>query len=72
VPARALARLVAHEVLALCVGAGMGWLVLAGRAQASRASLVPWLAGLATFSLALLLPALRQTDARRRPDPAGR
>jgi hypothetical protein len=66
VPARALAHLVAHEVLALAVGAGMGWLVIAGRSQASRASLVPWLAGLATFSVALLLPSLRAGARGRR------
>ena len=63
VPVGSLARLAAHELLALGVGAGMAWLVVVGRTQASRASIIPWLAGLAMLSIALLLPVLRPRDS---------
>ena len=59
VPAGSLARLASLELLALGVGAGMALLVVVGRSQASRASIVPWLAGLAMFSVAVLVPVLR-------------
>lgn len=63
VPAGSVARLVAHEVVALAVGAAMATLVVVGRSQASRSSIVPWLGGLAMLSVALLLPVLRSRGA---------
>ena len=64
VPAASLLRLVIQQVLVLAAGAGMAAVVVIGRSQASRASIVPWLAGLALLSVALVIPVLRPGSDR--------
>ncbi|MCU1675278.1 MAG: hypothetical protein JWM93_36 [Frankiales bacterium] len=64
VPAGSLLRMLGHHAAGLAVGVGMAWLVIVGRSQASRASIIPWLAGLATLTVALLLPVVRQRVRR--------
>ncbi|MDQ1727106.1 MAG: hypothetical protein QOK14_1151 [Frankiaceae bacterium] len=67
VPVRSLALLVAQQLAALTVGVGMALLVVAGRSQAARPSPIPWLAGLATLFVALLVPTLRGGGRRDGP-----
>ncbi|MDQ1680645.1 MAG: hypothetical protein QOI42_1504 [Frankiaceae bacterium] len=55
-----LVRLAVAEIAVVSLGAGMALLVVAGRTQASRASILPWIAGLVTVGVAMLVPALER------------
>jgi hypothetical protein len=55
-----LLRLAVAEIGVVSLGVGMGLLVIAGRTQASRASVLPWIAGLVTVGVAMLVPALER------------
>jgi hypothetical protein len=57
-------RLAVAEIGVVALGVGLALLVVAGRTQASRASAVPWIAGVVMVGAAMLVPALERRVRR--------